>query len=956
MSSSGLPDASNTGVPLGVTLTPAAGMTISAAGAVVSGLNITGMVTISASNVTLENCKISADAYASIVVEAGATGVNIENCEIYGGGINGTNNAGSLGIYIQGGGVNVENCNIYGSANGISINSMQYGPVLIKNNYIHDIIASGGANHYNGIQYNGNTGGIGGLLDIEHNTIINNNTQTDAIMIDNYFGPVNGVTVNNNLLIGGGYTVYSYGGFNSSPVTNVSITNNHLGGGYYGDYYPGLVASVNTGNVDDGDALLQTLVQNPTITKINASPATGDFNVGQTVTLTLDLNETVTVAGGTPTLTLNDGGVATYTGGSGTGALTFRTTVAAGQNTASLAATAINLNGATIQDRAGNAARLSLTGLTQSGPQIDTTAPTVSSIEVARISAQRRSITVTFSEPVLNFGPNDVFLSSGTLRSVTGSGSTWTVKVGQVTSKGMGFLIKSSGTGSAYWIDAAGNGGIGTPETTVSPAGAAGAPINLALTDQAAGHVGAIKATISGVPIGWSLSEGNNQGNGVWTIRTNNISALSVASPLASIGALSINVAENWTNADGSVGKAIIADNVETYSQGEPIFAWSGDDHLSGSNGNDVFVFSQPIGNDTINAFDTEHDKIDLIGNARLKNFADVRAHLADDAAGNAVITLGAGETISLIGVSAKSLTASNFLFNQTPTTTNTGDIVVADSAMLALGGTVHNTGTIALNSTGDNTDLEIAGQRDVFSGGGQITLSGTGQNVIYGATASTTLRNVDNTISGAGMIGNGAMTLVNGGTIDGNQPSGLVIDTGSGIIVNSGIIETTAGGSLTVDSAVANFGSLLADGGKLTLNGDVSGSGSATISKSSTLDYGSASSENTSFARGASGTLALAQSTTFTGSISGFGRRDNLDLMDISEGSATLDYAENRGGIGGRLTVSDGTHTAILTLFGQYSAAGFHSESDPSGGAIITYTEPSTNSTRPMFLAKSAA
>ena len=31
----------------------------------------------------------------------------------------------------------------------------------------------------------------------------------------------------------------------------------------------------------------------------------------------------MTVAGGTPTLTLNDGGTATYTGGSGSNALTF---------------------------------------------------------------------------------------------------------------------------------------------------------------------------------------------------------------------------------------------------------------------------------------------------------------------------------------------------------------------------------------------------------------------------------------------------------------------------------------------------------------------------------------------------------------------------------------------------------------------------------------------------------
>ena len=77
------------------------------------------------------------------------------------------------------------------------------------------------------------------------------------------------------------------------------------------------------------------------------------------MTLTVNLSEAVTVAGGTPTLTLNDGGTATYTGGSGTNALTFSYTVAAGQNTADLAVTAVNLGTATVTDGAGNAANLS---------------------------------------------------------------------------------------------------------------------------------------------------------------------------------------------------------------------------------------------------------------------------------------------------------------------------------------------------------------------------------------------------------------------------------------------------------------------------------------------------------------------------------------------------------------------------------------------------------------------
>ena len=143
---------------------------------------------------------------------------------------------------------------------------------------------------------------------------------------------------------------------------------------------PGVTMPVTTNDLTLMDAIGWTLTSqsaSPAITGIVESPSSGDLNAGHVVTLTLNLSEAVTVAGGTPTLTLNDGGTATYTGGSGSGALTFSYTAAAGQNTAGLAATAVNLNSATITDGSGNAANLSLTGLTQTGPQIDTTAPAV---------------------------------------------------------------------------------------------------------------------------------------------------------------------------------------------------------------------------------------------------------------------------------------------------------------------------------------------------------------------------------------------------------------------------------------------------------------------------------------------------------------------------------------------------------------------------------------------------
>ena len=56
-----------------------------------------------------------------------------------------------------------------------------------------------------------------------------------------------------------------------------------------------------------------------------------------------------------------------------------------------------------------------------------------------------------------------------------------------------------------------------------------------------------------------------------------------------------LQVTETWTNADGTTGTAVIADNVEAYAPGNPIFALSADDHLTASSGADLLVFAQPI-------------------------------------------------------------------------------------------------------------------------------------------------------------------------------------------------------------------------------------------------------------------------------------------------------------------------------------------------------------------------
>jgi autotransporter passenger strand-loop-strand repeat protein len=94
-------------------------------------------------------------------------------------------------------------------------------------------------------------------------------------------------------------------------------------------------------------------------------------------------------------------------------------------------------------------------------------------------------------------------------------------------------------------------------------------------------------------------------------------------------------------------------------------------------------------------------------------------------------------------------------------------------------------------------------------------------------------------------------------------------------------------------------------------------------------------------------GTLELDSSVTFGGKISGFGVPDNLDLADIAYGSDTsLSFTEDSNDPSGTLTVTDGAHTAELTLLGQYTTSQFTLASDGHGGTLIG--DPSTNGNPP--------
>lgn len=220
----GWPDAGNTGVPAGVTLTNYTGpKEITTAGTVIEGKTISGgTLTIKADNVTIKNCLIRNFSWWGVYTESGSN-TRVEYCDIDG---TGSTRTSGLGV---GGGTSsaIIGCDIRGLVIGIQAQRK----VEIRDNFIHDL-ADTSSNpddrHFDGITCFGSNDGTL----IEHNWI-HIPPGTASVFIKTEFGNINGVIVKNNHLAGGSYTVYSEeaGG---RTLQNVQFVDNIISRGQYG--------------------------------------------------------------------------------------------------------------------------------------------------------------------------------------------------------------------------------------------------------------------------------------------------------------------------------------------------------------------------------------------------------------------------------------------------------------------------------------------------------------------------------------------------------------------------------------------------------------------------------------------------------------------------------------------------------------------------------------------------
>ncbi|EHR01378.1 VCBS domain-containing protein [Bradyrhizobium sp. WSM471] len=469
-----------------------------------------------------------------------------------------------------------------------------------------------------------------------------------------------------------------------------------------------------------------------------------------------------------------------------------------------------------------------------------------------------------------------------------------------------------------------------------APAGVAGSEINLGLADPFLQSGAIVTVTLAGVADDWIVTDEVRSADGTWSVQTADPASLSITTPGTFEGAALLIITEVVTTQDGTSTNHVVADNVEAYAQGRPIFAYAGDDFLTAASGHDLIVFSQPIGHDLLYNFDVRADQIDLIGFSAT-DFGAVQAHMLDDVSGSAVIALGDEQSITLPGISSSSLTASNFVFDLAPAFSNVGTMSVSDGALLPISGEMNNTGTVLVSAAGDETIVQLIQPGLTLKGGGQFLLSDDNSNIISGTSPNVTLNNENNVISGAGQLGNGQLNFINAGNVNatGNQP--LIIDTGSNVIHNAGILEASGPGGLIVVSAVDNSGFLWANTANLTVKGAVSGNGTAIIDGPGLLEFEAASNANVVFGLASGGTLSLGDAFHFNGTISGFNDLDIIELNNFNPDSATISYVQNAN-TGGTLTIANGAQVAHLTLLGDYTADSFNLVSDLPGHALVTY------------------
>lgn len=218
----GFPNDSNTGwQPTGVTLKPSGDgvesqYVIDNEGAVIDSLDISGCVSVRASNVTIRRSRVRCTSYFPIVTYDAYKNLLVEDVEIDGLANGFTNAAVGFSNYT------LRRANIH----NISEGPHPSDNVLIEDNYIHDMVGCDIC-HVDAIQSDGANNVI-----IRHNTLINQAwSKNSAVRFATEGSASDNVLIENNLLEGGNYEIQINSQGHGFPQ-HVRVFNNRFGRDY----------------------------------------------------------------------------------------------------------------------------------------------------------------------------------------------------------------------------------------------------------------------------------------------------------------------------------------------------------------------------------------------------------------------------------------------------------------------------------------------------------------------------------------------------------------------------------------------------------------------------------------------------------------------------------------------------------------------------------------------------
>jgi hypothetical protein len=265
----GFPDATNSGVPAkeakallavpgqvssgpGWHYDPRGFVEVDGTGAVLKGLSIPYNVDVTASDVTIEDDVITNTGDDFGVSIRHGHNVTVKDCDISSPYTDSRRlMVGVKDIYGDATDIRVIGNNISHTATGVQITAG-----LIADNYIHSMGFKSG-DHTNGITVNGGTT----PLTIRNNTVFVDLSQTDAISLFEDFGVEANKLIKDNLVAGGGYSIYAGAQTGGPHSYNIRVIGNRFSRRYYangGQFGPaayfndGGRGNVWSGNIWDG--------------------------------------------------------------------------------------------------------------------------------------------------------------------------------------------------------------------------------------------------------------------------------------------------------------------------------------------------------------------------------------------------------------------------------------------------------------------------------------------------------------------------------------------------------------------------------------------------------------------------------------------------------------------------------------------------------------------------------